>query len=610
VRGDGGGTFSFHIRGFTMRRSTLSITVTPLLLSLTLLALGGCYQQGGYGSRNEDGSYVGPQRTTADRNREGDAVVGRHDARYDSTTDRSRSADAGSRTAASSDRYSEPRSEPGTVRQTLAYPTGDRRTSAILLEAQAPEEVRVGQPYTYVLRVTNLTDTPLHDVRVRDLSRSRDTADTMDDSARPAGAQAPAAETKPADSKPAAETKPADSKPAADAKAAATPARGAAAWNVGTLAPREAKTHEFTATADEVGNLSNCLSVAYTPTLCMSVRVVKPELKITKNAPERALLCEEITYRYTVTNTGTGTARGVKVEETLPEGLVTAEGERRNISIDVGDLPAGQSREVSARLRATRTGEYAGRAVARAATDLEARSPDTTTAVREPVLAVQVEAPQARYVGEMVDYKLTVKNAGDADARNVVVRLDAPGAAERLTDRDVGVIEAGKSKTITVSTRAGRQAGNLQLTATASATCAKQASNSASVAIRTAPALQLECVDGIDPIRVGGTTTYTITVKNEGTGPDSNVLIRATLPQEMQYVAAQKNAAADIKVDGQHLTFGPVKTLAAGATATWTIEAKALQPGDVRFGLELTSDSLTKPAVETEPTRIVGDDNK
>jgi uncharacterized repeat protein (TIGR01451 family) len=265
---------------------------------------------------------------------------------------------------------------------------------------------------------------------------------------------------------------------------------------------------------------------------------------------------------------------------------------------------------VTARLRANKTGDFAGRAVARAADGLEARSDDRSIAVREPVLAVDVEAPEARYVGENVDYKITVKNTGNATAEKVVLKLNAPGAVDRLADKDVGTIEAGKSQTVTVTTRAPRQAGNLQLTATASATCAKQASDSASVAVRTAPALQIECVDGQDPIRVGGTTTYTIVVKNEGTGPDTNVTIRATLPPELQYVATREKNAGDVKVDGNNLTFGPVKTLAPGATATWTIEAKALKPGDLRFGMELTSDSLTKPAVETEPTRVVGEENK
>jgi uncharacterized repeat protein (TIGR01451 family) len=558
------------------------------------------------------------------------------------------------------------------MRQSLAFPTGDRRTSSVLLEAQMPDEVRVGQPYTYTLRVTNLTDTPLHNVRVRDVTGATDMAMEGDadrdvnDGARPAaqatgqGARSDAPSR--TDAPPRSDTARPDGTPARDAGArdAAAPgdasradrdradrdradrdradrdradrdradrdraestdrtdradraARRAAGptWNVGTLAPRETKTKEFSATAEEVGNLSNCLTVAYAPTLCVAVRVVKPELTLTKTAPQQALLCQDITYTYKVTNSGTGTARDVRVEETLPEGLVTVDGERKNVNVEIGNLAAGQSREVPVKLRASRKGEFAGRAVARAADGLEVRGNDVTTVVRDPVLAIDVEAPEARYVGEPVDFKVTVRNTGDANADNTVVKLSATGAAERLTDRQLGTIEAGKSKTFTITTRADRAANTVQLTSTASATCAKQASDSASVAIRTAPALQIECVDGTDPIRVGGNTTYTITVKNEGTGADSNVTVRAALPAELQFVATRDKNAGDAKVDGQIITFGPIKTLAPGASVTWTIEAKAVGTGDVRFGMELTSDSLTKPAIETEPTRIVGEDNK
>src|SRR5690606_25281777 len=48
----------------------------------------------------------------------------------------------------------------------LALPTGERSTSALLVEAAGPDSMRVGQRYDYRIRVSNLTDTVLHDVRV------------------------------------------------------------------------------------------------------------------------------------------------------------------------------------------------------------------------------------------------------------------------------------------------------------------------------------------------------------------------------------------------------------------------------------------------------------
>jgi uncharacterized repeat protein (TIGR01451 family) len=460
----------------------------------------------------------------------------------------------------------------GALVHSLAYPTGDRATSVLMLEAEAPQQVRVGQPYSYNLRVTNLTDTPLHGVEVRDMSRDVPAEARSDDAAAGRDARRP--------------------------MGGATPQ-----WTVGTLGPKQTQTRQFNATADEVGTVGNCLSVSYQPTLCMAVQVVKPELQITKTGPESVLACEDIPYTYRVTNTGTGIAQNVRVEDELPEGLATQDG-GRTISLPVGDLNQGQSRDVTARLRAQRTGEFTSRAVARSA-GAEARSREVRTAVRQPVLAVAVEGPEYRYVNEPVDYRVTVRNTGDAPADRAVVRLSAPGGTERLPDRDLGTIAPGDTKTFTVTTRSGRQAGDLRLTATAQARCAAEATNAASVAIRTVPALRLECVDTTDPVRVDGTSAYTIRVTNTGSGPDRDINVAATVPAELQYVGEGQGGTTRIQADGQKLRMGTVPTLAPGASAQWIVQVRAVRPGDARFGVEMTSASLTKPVDESESTRVI-----
>jgi len=47
-----------------------------------------------------------------------------------------------------------------------------------------------------------------------------------------------------------------------------------------------------------------------------------------------------------------------------------------------------------------------------------------------------------------------------------------------------------------------------------------------------------------------------------------------------------------------------VQTLAAGRVASWELTAQAKQAGDVRFDVQLESDSLTRPASKSEPTRL------
>src|SRR6266581_1166805 len=53
-------------------------------------------------------------------------------------------------------------------RVALAYPTGNRSTSAVLVERMSPPEVRLGEAYEYQIKVTNLTNATLSGVIVRE----------------------------------------------------------------------------------------------------------------------------------------------------------------------------------------------------------------------------------------------------------------------------------------------------------------------------------------------------------------------------------------------------------------------------------------------------------
>src|SRR5437868_866845 len=53
------------------------------------------------------------------------------------------------------------------ARYSLAYPTGDRRTSCLLLEQVSPGEVRVGREVGYQIKITNLTAGPVRGIVLR-----------------------------------------------------------------------------------------------------------------------------------------------------------------------------------------------------------------------------------------------------------------------------------------------------------------------------------------------------------------------------------------------------------------------------------------------------------
>ncbi len=105
-----------------------------------------------------------------------------------------------------------------------------------------------------------------------------------------------------------------------------------------------------------------------------------------------------------------------------------------------------------------------------------------------------------------------------------------------------------------------------------------------------------------DPIEIGASTTYVITVTNQGSAIGTNIVIAATLPAEQALVSSDGPTKA--AVAGKSVKFAPLAKLAPKARATYKITVKGTAVGDVRFKVSLTSDQMTTPAEETESTHI------
>lgn len=487
--------------------------------------------------------------------------------------------------------------------QTLAYPTGDPANSVILLEKSFPMQARLGQTYRYELKVTNLTDAALSNVVVRE---------RFPDSFRAApAASAPATTSTPA-------TQPAvPPMPEPVQAEPGTALDNVREYFVGELGPGQSRTIPVSGVADRLGKLDTRTSVSYTPLLVAGTDVINPILRLTKTAPSDADFCEPVPFTYTVSNIGVGTETEVRIEEKLPEGLVTQDGQS-TVKIDVGDLPENQAREFTVKLKALKTGPVTSRAMARG-TGTEAQSGEVTTTVRAPKLTVAVTGPANEYVGKAASYDLVVTNIGDAPARSTAVEASADNGArmtffagispepgrhgngEDASSQSLGTIPPGESRKARVAFTP-TQGGVVNVSVRARAHCADAVTASASTTVQTIAALLLDLTDRDDLVRLGEQTVYTITVKNQGSGADKNVRVVATIPKQMEFVRA--GGPTEGKRNGEKVTFAPLPTLAPGESVTWTIDVLAVQASDVRFRVELTSDTLTEPALETEPTRL------
>ncbi len=460
------------------------------------------------------------------------------------------------------------------LRSYLYVPTGVRETSGLMVERSVPREVVAGQPFDYMLKVTNLTPATLTDVAVQDVCGDN--------------------------------FKLIDSKPAATKLDA-----GTLVWNLGEMQPKEVRQILVRGAYPAGAAARNCVSASYDMAACQDLKVVEPKLALAVSAPAEILRCEPIPVRYTVSNPGTGAATDASLTQNAPQGMTAKDGTLVGVT-SLGDLAAGASRTLETVFTAAKPGVYEFAPVAGAKPELKAEA-SAKTRVTEPALKVEKTLPGTLILGRELTYDITVSNTGDAKASSLVLEEALPRGAKFVSASDGGRAEAGRvvwnlsdlapgaSRTVRVTMNT-ESIGDLEVTTRAKAYCAADADASAKANVIGVPAVLLELIDVNDPVVIGNEEIFTITVTNQGTATDINVRIVASLENSMEFVAAQ-GATAPVAT-GQRIEFAPLPRLEPGAKATWTVRAKGVSPADHRFTVVMTSDLRQRPVMATEATTV------
>ena len=445
----------------------------------------------------------------------------------------------------------------------------------VRLDKTMPKEVGLNTQFNYTITITNLTDTKLDGIIIKE--------------------QTPI------------NFKLVNANPIADEK------ENELTWDIQSLGPKATRQIRISGVATSVESLRHCTTVL-TPVIpaCANVEVIQPRLKLMKIIPSDALLCDLIPVKYVVSNVGTGSIPNVKIVDTLPLGLRPADG-RGELVFEAGVLMAGQSKEFSIDLRASRVGQYSSRAIATSSTGLRDESVETSTKVGLPVLAISKVGPEKLYIGRPVTYEITVTNRSDVPARDTVVEDSLPQgvtsvkatAGAQLSGLkliwNLGTLEPDQSETFQVS-YTPTATGTIVNDATATATCATPVTASMRTTVTGIAATMLEVVDVEDPVRVGNRATYTITVTNQGSAVSRNIRIYCILEDNVKYVSSAGATAST--VEGDTVRFLPLGSLAPQSKAVWRVVVAAVRPGDVRFKVVMNSDDLTRSVEESEATHI------
>jgi uncharacterized repeat protein (TIGR01451 family) len=463
----------------------------------------------------------------------------------------------------------------GSVTAAMAYPTGDRATSQILLTKTMPRAVVLNHPFEYRIEVLNLTNLRLDNVTVTDTLSPNFTVSGM--------------------------------QPKGQAKG------NVVTWAFGYLAPKAAEVITVTGVAKTRDDVGGCASVSCNTELCAKAKVIEPAIAVKAHAPDEALLCDRIPVKFTVMNTGSGVAQDVVVKVALPEGLAAADG-KNTATFNAGALDGGQSLDFTVECKASRPGKYASKGTANAAMGLTAESNVVTTMVYEPTMKVAVSVPAKRFGGERATFDIVVDAGGEVPCTDSIVEAVLPKGTTFVSATDggqlagnvvkwsLGTIKNGSQRKVSFVAM-GKDLGRYATRVTARSRCAKDATATATVEYTGIPAILLEVVDEVDPVRVGEATAYHIDVTNQGSAADQDIKVVALVPDSMQVVSA--GGATSGSVNGNTVTFAVLPVLNAKEKARWTLKVKAVKAADSRFKITLsTAHFKNAPVEETEATHV------
>jgi uncharacterized repeat protein (TIGR01451 family) len=393
-------------------------------------------------------------------------------------------------------------------------------------------------------------------------------------------------------------------------------------WTLGPLPPGLARTLQTTYKTLRQGTVTCCSSVdteeGVHDTRCVKTEVSEPRLRVSMNGPATGQLGLPFSYQITAINEGVSPLTNVIVETNFDPSLQHP-AKTTKMQAELGTLNPGEKRPLPAlTLTPTQVGRFTTRVQIKADGGLVDQS-EQTIAISQAQLSVKLIGPQKKFAGWPAQWQIQVTNDGDVPLTGVQVRnlLPPEMIAQNWTDGgqaakgevlwNVGNLAPREQKTLGVTTISDKLASGIVNRVVATAAPALTASDQVNFDVFGLPGLHMEVGTKEQPILVGKTVKYYINITNTGAAPATQIEIKATLPPELQVVAAGTKGPTAPAVAGQVVTFGPLEALPPQQKAEFQLEALALRPGDVRFRVEMRSASLAnpQPVVEEQATRLV-----
>lgn len=451
------------------------------------------------------------------------------------------------------------------------------QSPSVLIQKQAPTEVKVGQPAEFVITVENTGSVVARNVVVHDRV--------------PLGTEL--GETVPE----------------------ATRAGDLLIWDLGDLQPGNRRSLTMRLIPVEEGELGSVAQVSFNASASVRTISTRPDLKVVQRGPAEVLIGQQIEIEIEVSNPGSGTATGVVLREDVPQGLEHPKG--RQLDNFIGDLAPGETRRMPLRLMATEAGAIKNVVMLESEEGLQV-SHALDINVTSPQLILTLEGPGRRYLERRATYNLSIENTGSAMATNIdlVAYLDR-GFSFVATDFkgqydpqqhavfwSLAELPAGEGGAVPLELLPV-EPGDHAIRLEARADLSTVANAEKKVSVDTMAELTFAISDAADPIEVGSNTAYEVKLANVGTREDTNVQVSVKLPAGMQLVEAEGQTSSD----GQGgIVFEALPRLAPGANYTYRFQVRGTQEGPQKINVTVESDLMPVAITKEEATLVYADE--
>ncbi len=317
----------------------------------------------------------------------------------------------------------------------------------------------------------------------------------------------------------------------------------------------------------------------------VSVSVREPKLVLKVDGPSQANIGDTTTHTVTISNTGDGYAKAVRLQGNFPDELRFLNQEGMNAP---KNLAPGKSMKVLIKSMAKLPGnvklDFTAQGVG-----VEANPAIAPMKISQPELKVFAAGPNMNFVNQDGIYTIKVDNSGEVDVSNVDVVLAIPHGMKVTTiNRQAKLNEANgtlqwkfpeiKARTVetiqlkALATKPGQQVCSILISS--KETQEKEFKLTTEVASRADLSIVMKNNGG--PVRVGGKATFDVVVENRGSSSASDIEVAIELPESLMPV---KNTDLFVDEGDNKIMFIDSK-LARGEKRSFKFEVVGVSQGE------------------------------